>query len=123
MTESIAPVKVKTERPDEAEIRELAAKMVEANKAKALAASVAAARPQPGALMGGPTPAVGGQMGILNFLTRKPGTQPATAVEQRPTQDDKKTPAPDEASWKGHFGWDMLGKCHIPFSIGGIFTE
>ncbi|XP_046966867.1 uncharacterized protein LOC124534867 [Vanessa cardui] len=107
-------VKIKTERPDEAEIRELAAKMVEANKAKALAASVAAARPQPGALLGAPTAAVGGQMGILNFLTRKPGTQQTTA-EQRPTSDDKKTPAPDEASWKGHFGWDMLGKCHIPY--------
>ncbi|XP_032514352.1 uncharacterized protein LOC116767920 [Danaus plexippus] len=111
MTET---VKIKTERPDEAEIRELAAKMVEANKAKALAASVAAARPQPGALLGASAPAVGGQMGILNFLTRKPGTtQPA--AEQRPAADDKKTPAPDEASWKGHFGWDMLGKCHIPY--------
>ncbi|CAG9566335.1 unnamed protein product [Danaus chrysippus] len=111
MTET---VKIKTERPDEAEIRELAAKMVEANKAKALAASVAAARPQPGALLGASAPAVGGQMGILNFLTRKPGTtQPA--AEQRPPADDKKTPAPDEASWKGHFGWDMLGKCHIPY--------
>ncbi|OWR50407.1 hypothetical protein KGM_215079 [Danaus plexippus plexippus] len=88
--------------------------MVEANKAKALAASVAAARPQPGALLGASAPAVGGQMGILNFLTRKPGTtQPA--AEQRPAADDKKTPAPDEASWKGHFGWDMLGKCHIPY--------
>ncbi|CAG4934606.1 unnamed protein product [Colias eurytheme] len=115
MTETIPAVKIKTERPDEAEIRELAAKMVEANKAKALAASVAAARPPPGARLGGAAPAVGGQMGILNFLTRnqKPGTPSAT--EQRPVSDDKKTPAPDEASWKGHFGWDMLGKCHIPY--------
>ncbi|KAJ0175301.1 hypothetical protein K1T71_009442 [Dendrolimus kikuchii] len=107
-------VKVKTERPDEAEIRELAAKMVEANKAKALAASVAAARPPPGAMMGAP-PGVGGQMGILNFLTRKPGAA-GTTTEQRPVADaEKKVPAPDEASWKGHFGWDMLGKCHIPY--------
>ncbi|CAK1542357.1 unnamed protein product [Leptosia nina] len=115
MTETVQPVKIKTERPDEAEIRELAAKMVEANKAKALAASVAAARPPPGARMGGPAQAVGGQMGILNFLTRnqKPGTPSAT--ETRASGDDKKTPAPDEASWKGHFGWDMLGKCHIPY--------
>lgn len=107
-----APVKVKTERPDEAEIRELAAKMVEANKAKALAASVAAARPPPGAMVGVP-PGPGGQMGILNFLARKPG---APALDSRPAPDaEKKTPAPDEASWKGHFGWDMLGKCHIPY--------
>ncbi|XP_072938412.1 uncharacterized protein [Epargyreus clarus] len=110
MTETL--VKVKTERPDEAEIRELAAKMVEANKAKALAASVAAARPPPGAMVSTAPPGVGGQMGILNFLTRKPG---GPATEQRPTGEDKKTPAPDEASWKGHFGWDMLGKCHIPY--------
>ncbi|CAH2982288.1 unnamed protein product [Chilo suppressalis] len=107
-------VKVKTERPDEAEIRELAAKMVEANKAKALAASVAAARPPPGALVGVPPPGAGGQLGILNFLARKPGA-PA-AADTRPAPDaEKKTPAPDEASWKGHFGWDMLGKCHIPY--------
>ncbi|XP_022129348.2 uncharacterized protein LOC111003250 [Pieris rapae] len=115
MSETAPAVKIKTERPDEAEIRELAAKMVEANKAKALAASVAAARPPPGARLGGPTQAVGGQMGILNFLTRnqKPGTP--SAADTRPLSDDKKTPAPDEASWKGHFGWDMLGKCHIPY--------
>ncbi|XP_041980591.1 uncharacterized protein LOC121734189 [Aricia agestis] len=105
-------VKVKTERPDEAEIRELAAKMVEANKAKALAASVAAARPQPGNPLGAPPAGPGGQMGILSFLTRKPGAQ---TTEQRPAAEEKKTPAPDEASWKGHFGWDMLGKCHIPY--------
>ncbi|XP_049871399.1 uncharacterized protein LOC126370541 [Pectinophora gossypiella] len=110
------PVKVKTERPDEAEIRELAAKMVEANKAKALAASVAAARPPPGSLVGAAPPGPGGQMGILNFLTRKPGASGAAAADQRPAPDaEKKTPAPDEASWKGHFGWDMLGKCHIPY--------
>lgn len=108
-------VKVKTERPDEAEIRELAAKMVEANKAKALAASVAASRAPPGALVGVPQPGSGGQMGILNFLTRKPGAN-NNVTEQRPAADgEKKTPAPDEASWKGHFGWDMLGKCHIPY--------
>ncbi|KAJ2949573.1 hypothetical protein O0L34_g15491 [Tuta absoluta] len=115
MTEPL--VKVKTERPDEAEIRELAAKMVEANKAKALAASVAAARPPPGAMVGAAPPGAGGQMGILNFLTRKPGVgAPVVTADQRPVGDaEKKTPAPDEASWKGHFGWDMLGKCHIPY--------
>ncbi|XP_028164058.1 uncharacterized protein LOC114355413 isoform X2 [Ostrinia furnacalis] len=107
-------VKVKTERPDEAEIRELAAKMVEANKAKALAASVAAARPPPGALVGVPPAGAGGQMGILNFLTRKPGA-PAAADARLAPDADKKSPTPDEASWKGHFGWDMLGKCHIPY--------
>lgn len=108
-------VKVKTERPDEAEIRELAAKMVEANKAKALAASVAAARAPPGAMVGAAPPGAGGQMGILNFLTRKPGTAAPTDPPRPAPDAEKKTPAPDEASWKGHFGWDMLGKCHIPY--------
>ncbi|PZC75229.1 uncharacterized protein LOC110378845 [Helicoverpa armigera] len=107
-------VKVKTERPDEAEIRELAAKMVEANKAKALAASVAAARPPPGSLVGVAPPGSGGQMGILNFLQRKPAANTTTELRPAP-EGDKKNPAPDEASWKGHFGWDMLGKCHIPY--------
>lgn len=112
MTETL--VKVKTERPDEAEIRELAAKMVEANKAKALAA---AARPPPATLLPGGPGAPPGQVGILNFLTRKPGVGAAAvpASDLRPLEADKKTPAPDEASWKGHFGWDMLGKCHIPY--------
>ncbi|CAB3244143.1 unnamed protein product [Arctia plantaginis] len=110
---TIPMVKIKTERPDEAEIQELAAKMVEANKAKALAASVAASRAPPGGMVGVAPPGSGGQMGIINFLARKPGT---TAADQRPMPEgDKKTPAPDEASWKGHFGWDMLGKCHIPY--------
>lgn len=106
-------VKVKTERPDEAEIRELAAKMVEANKAKALAATAAAAARPTNAMMGANAQ---GQLGILNFLTRKPGATSATPGDSRPQPEaDKKTPAPDEASWKGHFGWDMLGKCHIPY--------
>lgn len=116
MTEPL--IKVKQERPDEAEIREMAAKMVEANKAKALAASVAAARAPPGAMVGVPPPGSGGQLGILNFLSRKPGIPGAVPIvtEQRPVSDaEKKIPAPDEASWKGHFGWDMLGKCHIPY--------
>ncbi|GBP82146.1 hypothetical protein EVAR_65342_1 [Eumeta japonica] len=114
MTEPL--VKVKTERADEEEIRELAAKLIEANKAKALAASVAAAaRPAVGTLA---APGVGGQMGILNFLTRKPNT-PATGTGtdqlRSPDPEKKGASTPDEASWKGHFGWDTLGKCHIPY--------
>ncbi|XP_045456923.1 uncharacterized protein LOC123666954 [Melitaea cinxia] len=120
MTES-TNVTIKAEQPNEAEIRELAAKMVEANKAKALVASVAAARSQPEVLLGAPAAAaglsaVGGQnMVILKFLTIKPGTQQQTPAEPRPTFDDKKTPAPDDASWKGHFGWDTLCECHVPY--------
>ncbi|XP_045456967.1 uncharacterized protein LOC123667003 [Melitaea cinxia] len=120
MTES-TNVKIKAEQPDEAEIRELAAKMVEANKATVLTPSVTAARSQPGAILAAPVAvaglsAVGGQNMVMGkFLTIKPGTQQQTPVEPRPKFDDKKTPAPDEASWKGHFGWDTLGECHIPY--------
>ncbi|XP_045456966.1 uncharacterized protein LOC123667002 [Melitaea cinxia] len=120
MTES-TNVKIKAEQPDEAEIRELAAKMVEANKAKVLTASVAAARSQPEAILAAPVAvaglsAVGGQNMVMGkFLTVKPGTQQQKPAEPRRKFDDKKTPAPDEASWKGHFGWDTLGECHIPY--------
>ena len=40
-------VRIKEERPDEAEIQELAARMVEANKAKMAAQAAAAANPPP----------------------------------------------------------------------------
>lgn len=94
-----ATVQVKTERPDEAEIQELAAKMVEANKAKALAAGATRPGLPPGAAPGS----------ILGYLARS--TKPA-APEERPKSS---VPTPDERSWRGHFGWDMLGKCHIPY--------
>lgn len=116
MSDSL-PVKVKVERPDEAEIRELAAKMVEANKAKALAAATAAARPTAPPLSTAAA-APGGQLGIMGFLTRssKGGGAAGAAVDRRAAESEPDKKAfPDDASWKGHFGWDKLGDCHIPY--------
>lgn len=107
-------VTIKQERPDEAEIRELAAKMVEANKAK-MASN--AARPvgqgqmqqhivQPG------------QPGIMNYLTRGPNgqTKPGDKDKKPGTgEDPDKKPPCDEDSLRGRFGWVTLGKCHIPY--------
>ncbi|XP_044729930.1 uncharacterized protein LOC123293243 isoform X2 [Chrysoperla carnea] len=92
-------VNIKEERQDEAEIRELADKILEANKAKMAAAN---ARPAvgPGTQQ---TNQVGGN--ILGFLTRKgvPAQRPATAVEDKKDDDF------------GKFGWITLGKAHIPY--------
>lgn len=91
-------VKVKAERQDDDEINEMAERMKETHKAKMLAASAAAARVLP--------PVNSGQGGILNYLTRK------TVPE--PLPESKSTPV-DDASWKGHFGWEVIGKCHVPY--------
>lgn len=80
-------VRVKQERPDEAEIRELAAKMVEANKAKM------AAQPM------GPNRAPGlvapGQPGIMGFFNRPTSKTPNS------TEKKAETPAIDEQSQRG----------------------
>ncbi|XP_035901273.1 uncharacterized protein LOC118507224 isoform X2 [Anopheles stephensi] len=82
---STAPVTVKQERHDEAEIKEMAAKIVEAHKqqsAKAAAAAVQQQQVQPTrpATVTATVTANGvtqGQTNILNYLTRKPTTVPA----------------------------------------------
>ncbi|XP_049290944.1 uncharacterized protein LOC125767949 isoform X3 [Anopheles funestus] len=76
---SAAPVTVKQERHDEAEIKEMAAKIVEAHKQQSAKAAAAAVQQQqvparPAAVnatvtANGVTP---GQTNILNYLTRKP---------------------------------------------------
>ncbi|CAH1985352.1 unnamed protein product [Acanthoscelides obtectus] len=92
---------VKQERQDEAEIRELAAKFVEANKAKM---AMPQRTPQP----------PGQSMNILSFLTSdKP--KPKTAAPCTPTEADTKNI--DEESVKGRFGWTLMGKMHIPYII------
>ncbi|XP_050081368.1 uncharacterized protein LOC126568783 isoform X2 [Anopheles maculipalpis] len=87
---SAAPVTVKQERHDEAEIKEMAAKIVEAHKqqsAKAAAAAVQQQQVPPvrtGAAATATVTANGvvapGQTNILNYLTRKPTTVPANAA-------------------------------------------
>nr|CAD7397069.1 unnamed protein product [Timema poppensis] len=108
----VPPVKIKEERPDEAEIRELAAKMVEANKAKAAAAAAATTMST-----GRPNMVQPGQAGIMSYLTRNnPSGMNKLTIEKKSsaTSGDKK-PACDEESLMGRFGWVTLGKCHIPY--------
>lgn len=97
-------VAVKQERPDEAEIRELAAKMVEANKAK-IAAGTPGASQRSGMVPGQPN-----LPGILGYLTKRPSenTTPKPNVV-----NEGKVPLDDE-SLRGHFGWITFDKCHIP---------
>uniref|UniRef100_A0A1B6EDD5 Uncharacterized protein n=2 Tax=Clastoptera arizonana TaxID=38151 RepID=A0A1B6EDD5_9HEMI len=97
---------VKQERDDEAEIAELAAKMVEQNKAKLAAAHTASAGRNSG--MG----VNHGQSNILNFFNRNKNQ--GTSL-----QDRKKsvTPAIDEQSLRGRFGWVTLAKTVFPFII------
>jgi hypothetical protein len=112
---------VKEERHDEAEIAELAAKMVEAHKTQAAKQQTQAVTNP--ALLG--TQALGAPGSILNYLQRKPSAM-TTMVQQTSngnsngnghTVDDGK-PA-DEESLKGHFGWESFsgGKMHIPYII------
>ncbi|XP_055530932.1 uncharacterized protein LOC129721876 [Wyeomyia smithii] len=136
---SVPVATVKQERHDDAEINELAAKMMEAHKQQTAKAALQqqqqVARPIgaqiPGVASNGPA----GQTNILNYLTRKPGQlvpQSIGATTIAPvgtgnaqingnaakTEDanggEKK--ACDEESQKGHFGWETFpGKIHIPY--------
>uniref|UniRef100_A0A182QKS0 Uncharacterized protein n=1 Tax=Anopheles farauti TaxID=69004 RepID=A0A182QKS0_9DIPT len=85
---SAAPVTVKQERHDEAEINEMAAKIVEAHKQQSAKAAAAAVQQQqvparPAAVSAAVTANNGittGQTNILNYLTRKPTTTTATGM-------------------------------------------
>lgn len=91
---------IKEERHDEAEIRELAARMVEANRNKM--SSNQASRP-PNTQMN-------------NALTQRLGYWPGKGVKKPSTPQTSSTePASDEESVRGWFGWVQLGKCHIPY--------
>lgn len=109
---------VKEERHDEAEIAELAAKMVEAHKSQAIKSAIQAT--VTGTTLVGSTQNSGS---ILNYLQRKPT---ATVMAQQSNGNgngnghvaDEGKPADDE-SLKGHFGWESFnsGKVHIPYII------
>lgn len=98
---------VKEERHDEAEIAELAAKMVEAHKSQA-------AKTVTNQTLLGSTANSGS---ILNYLQRKPTATVMAQSNGNGAVDDGK-PA-DEESLKGHFGWESFnsGKVHIPYII------
>ncbi|XP_011342835.1 uncharacterized protein LOC105282521 isoform X3 [Ooceraea biroi] len=103
-------VVVKQERPDEAEIRELAAKMVEANKAKMLANVPAAQQQQrPQFLLPPPAAHI---PDILGFLNKRPTDSP---LKPPSASLESKVPPPDDDSQRGRFGWTNFDECHIPY--------
>ncbi|KAK9889189.1 hypothetical protein WA026_004468 [Henosepilachna vigintioctopunctata] len=94
---------VKQERHDEAEIQELAAKMVEENRAKM-------ATPQR-------TPnQAGTSMNILNYFNT--GTKSKSAITSAGNSAEISKNI-DEASVRGRFGWISIAKVHIPYIIRG----
>lgn len=98
---------VKQERPDEAEIRELAAKMVEANKAKMGVAAAQAAT----LLTPRPPNCSTNLSGLLGYLNKKP---PAQDVNTEKAPAETKLPLDDESA-RGRFGWTSFGDTHIPY--------
>ncbi|CAK9800829.1 hypothetical protein ANTPLA_LOCUS2582 [Anthophora plagiata] len=107
---SFDKVVVKQELPDEAEIRELAAKMVEANKAKMVSGvpgAPAQQRPPQCILPQSNLP------GILGYLNKRPADS-STAALTKPLPAEGKVP-PDDESQRGRFGWTSFDDCHIPY--------
>uniref|UniRef100_A0A1B6L2S1 Uncharacterized protein n=1 Tax=Graphocephala atropunctata TaxID=36148 RepID=A0A1B6L2S1_9HEMI len=104
--EGLEGVRVKQERDDEAEIREMAAKMVEQQKAKQASAVPA---PIAGSASRQSNLVAPGQPGIMGFLKGKESSSPD---EESKTISDK--PALDELSQRGKFGWVTLGNTHLP---------
>ncbi|XP_063230468.1 uncharacterized protein LOC134535320 isoform X2 [Bacillus rossius redtenbacheri] len=115
-TGSPGTLAVKQEPPDEAEIREMAAKLVEANNAKMAVAAAAAARQT---AQVAPNMVQPGQPGIMSYLTRTGGGAVVTVGKQQEKNatDAVKKPLLDEESLWGRFGWVTLGKCHIPYIL------
>ncbi|KAF5297165.1 hypothetical protein FQR65_LT10064 [Abscondita terminalis] len=95
---------VKQERHDEAEIQELAAKMMEANRVK----MQAPVRPP------APSTAVPG-INILSFLSRNKNKSDIILTPIGGTNETKNLG--DDESIRGHFGWVALGKSQIPYII------
>ncbi|KAF7401486.1 hypothetical protein HZH68_007306 [Vespula germanica] len=118
-------VVVKQERPDEAEIRELAAKMVEANKAKMVSAAAAAGGGGGGGGGGGSAQQRGAASqclsssqanlpGILGYLNKRPADSTVAKTTGSTATGEGKTPLDDE-SQRGRFGWTSFDECHIPY--------
>ncbi|XP_018373049.1 PREDICTED: uncharacterized protein LOC108767586 isoform X6 [Trachymyrmex cornetzi] len=112
MSLNFEKVVVKQERPDDAEIRELAAKMVEAHKAKMLANMPAVQQQQQQrqqCLI--PQPNL---PGILGYLHKRP-TDGSSAPKPPTGGLENKVPTPDDDSQRGRFGWTSFDECHIPY--------
>lgn len=92
---------IKEERHDEAEIRELAARMVEANRNKLATAQQQRQNPTQANVF----------PNRLGYWQGKNQKKPTTTG---PVSDTERI-ATDEESVRGRFGWVQLGKCYIPY--------
>ncbi|XP_032666989.1 uncharacterized protein LOC116842218 isoform X3 [Odontomachus brunneus] len=103
---------VKQERQeDEAEICELAAKMVEANKAKMMSALQGAQQARTQCQVSQPN-----LHGILGYLNKRPN-ETTSSVSKTPAEspDSSRVPPLDDESQRGRFGWTSFDDNHIPF--------
>lgn len=102
------PSPIKEERHDEAEIRELAARMVEANRTKM--SSNQQIRQQ------APNNSNNTYQQRLGYWQGKGPKPVKTATQTAPsTGEAADKVATDDESVRGRFGWVQLGKCHIPY--------
>nr|XP_033339540.1 uncharacterized protein LOC117228019 isoform X2 [Megalopta genalis] len=106
-------VVVKQEHPDEAEIRELAAKMVEANKAKMVNVPGAQQQQQQQQQRPGAQTFLTNFPRILRFFDKRPADS-STGIATKPLPAEGKVP-PDDESQRGRFGWTSFDDCHIPY--------
>ncbi|XP_023317781.1 uncharacterized protein LOC106650750 isoform X1 [Trichogramma pretiosum] len=100
---------VKEERPDEAEIKELAAKMVEAHKAKN--ASAATATVQASQASSKTNAMTSANQNLSNLLACPRPSQTLPTPDGEIPEDDE--------SQKGRFGWTTFHDCHIPYIYRG----
>lgn len=103
----MSAVPVKEERQDEAEIRELALKIAEAQRQRMLAPP-RNANPMTNSTAPGMT--------ILNYFSRKT-KEGDTPPQGTPAEPQNPAGRMDEESFRGRFGWFTLGKNHIPFIL------
>lgn len=134
--------KVKEERHDDAEIREMAEKMREAHKLQIAKNSSQQLQQQAGSRIQSHIPNLpGGQSNMMNYVTRrnnnlippstvtnsslshiqmqsvdKTKTIENTTLNQNFGDNGEKKPSDDE-SQRGHFGWATFGKTHIPYIL------
>lgn len=127
--------KVKEERHDESEIREMAEKMREAHKMQT-AKNAATQQQMANRLPNNASALPGGQANMMNYVMRKNNTIPPSTMSnsnnsmsqmqmqsvdklksnENNTENGEKKPCDDE-SQRGHFGWATFGKIHIPYIL------
>lgn len=127
--------KVKEERHDDAEIREMAEKMREAHKMQSAKNAATQQQQMANRLQNNASTLPGGQANMMNYVMRKNNTLPSSTMsnstgamsqmqmqsadklkQSNDLENGEKKPCDDE-SQRGHFGWATFGKIHIPYIL------